>query len=100
VTSAGGREHFLVVASPEPLEALESVFAKLPKPRVGQPVSTAAALSREAVGQLRGIGGLASQPSVKGPASDLLRSAVMLGTEPESARGPWMRQFTLTNPGR
>jgi hypothetical protein len=99
VTSAGGREHFLIVASPEPLGALEAVFAKLPKPRAGAEVTASAPLSREAVGQLRGIGGLAPKPSPQSPATELLRTAVVLGTEAESARGPWMRQFTLENPG-
>ena len=99
VTSAGGREHFLIVASPEPLGALEAVFAKLPAPRAGAEVTSAAPLSREAIGQLRGIGGLAPKPSPQSPATELLRTAVVLGTEAESARGPWMRQFTLENPG-
>jgi len=100
VTSAGGREHFLIVASPEPLGALEAVFEKLPKPRPGAEVLSSASLSREAVGQLRGIGGLAPKPSPQNPATDLFRTAVVLATESESARGPWMRQFTLENPGK
>jgi serine/threonine-protein kinase len=99
VTSAGGREHFLIVASPEPLGALEAVFEKLPKPRAGAEVIASASLSREAVGQLRGIGGLAPRPSAQSPATELLTRAIALGTDAESARGPWMRQFTLENPG-
>jgi serine/threonine protein kinase len=100
VTSAGGREHFLLVASPEPLGALETVFARLPRPEPGRPVAAAAPLSNEVMGQLRGIGGLTSRPSAQEPASDLLRSAVTLGSGLESVKGPWMRQFTLENPGR
>ncbi len=37
VTSQGEREHFLVFASPEPLDSLEEAFARLPEPRVGMP---------------------------------------------------------------
>jgi serine/threonine protein kinase len=98
VTSAGGREHFLIMASPEPLDALEKVFATLPRAEAGRPVA-AVTLSREVVGQLRGIGGLAPlAPS--GPATGLLKSAVTLGTDAESVKGPWIRQFTLENPAR
>ena len=99
VTSAGGREHFLIVASPEPLGALEAVFARLPAPQVGGPAPQAAALSQEEMGHLRGIGGLAPRKP-QGQSSDLFRSAVVLGTEVESVKGPWIRQLTLENPAR
>ena len=98
VTSAGGREHFLIMASPHPLDALEKVFATLPRAEAGRPVS-AVPLSRDVVGQLRGIGGLAPVAS-SGPATELLKSAVSLGTDAESVTGPWIRQFTLENPAR
>lgn len=100
VTSAGGREHFLIVASPEPLPALETAFAKLPKPEVGRMPTMAARLPDDAVGQLRGIGGLTSRPATSRPALDLLHSAVVLPAAAESVRGPWMRQLTLENPGK
>lgn len=99
VTSAGGREHFLIMASPEPLDALEKVFASLPRAEAGRPVASAVTLSREVVGQLRGIGGLAPR-GTSGPAAGLLKSAVTLGTDAESVTGPWIRQFTLENPAR
>jgi serine/threonine-protein kinase len=99
VTSAGGREHFLLVASPEPLGALAAVFARLPTPQVGGPATRAAPLTQDEVGQLRGIGGL-SPRTAQGPAGDLLRSAVALGSDRETVKGPWMRQFTLENPAR
>ena len=41
VTSQGEREHFLVFASPEPLDSLEEAFARLPEPRVGMPIGEA-----------------------------------------------------------
>jgi serine/threonine protein kinase len=98
VTSAGGREHFLVVASPEPLDALQRVFERLPAPRVGGPAATAAPLSNETIGQLRGIGGLSLREK-PGTSTDLLQSAAQLGGA-ESVKGAWMRQFTLENPPR
>ncbi|HYT76212.1 MAG TPA: serine/threonine-protein kinase [Vicinamibacterales bacterium] len=99
VTSVGGREHFLVVATPEPLVLLERVLATLPRPQIGHPVTTAAPLPREAIGQLRGIGGLA-HPSHGTAPLDLLNSVTMLKPDAESVSGPWMRQFTLENSGR
>ncbi len=98
VTSAGGREHFLVVASPEPLDALQKVFERLPAPRVGGPPATSAPLSNETIGQLRGIGGLSPREK-PGMSKDLLQSAAQLGGA-ESVKGAWMRQFTLENPPR
>jgi hypothetical protein len=100
VTSAGGREHFLVVASPEPLLALEGVLARLPAPTVGGPSVVAAPLSRDVVGQLRGVGGLAPRPPGTALASELAGSTLALTPDTESVKGPWMRQLTLTNPGR
>jgi len=99
VTSAGGREHFLIMASPDPLDALEKVFATLPRAEAGRPVASAVPLSREVVGQLRGIGGLAPRAS-SGSTTELLKSAVTLGADAESVTGPWIRQFTLENPAR
>jgi hypothetical protein len=100
VTSAGGREHFLVVVSPEPLAALDAVLATLPKPEIGRPVLTAAPIASQTLDQLRGVGGLTTKRPEAQPGSDLLRSAVALTPGVESATGPWMRQFTLDNPGK
>jgi serine/threonine protein kinase len=100
VTSAGGREHFLIVASTAPLASLETVFAALPRPDEGRPVVTAAPLDDKVLGQLRGIGGLTLKPSKDHAANDLLRSALSLTSQDEIVKGPWLRQFTLENPGR
>jgi hypothetical protein len=100
VTSAGGREHFLIVASTEPLATLETVFAALPRPDEGRPVVTAAPLDEKVLGQLRGIGGLTLKPSADHAANDFLRSALSLTSHDEIVKGPWLRQFTLENPGR
>ena len=100
VTSAGGREHFLLIASTEPLATLEKIFAALPRPRAGESVPQAAALSRDAVGQLRGLGALAPRPAATTPAGDLMQSAVQLSSGSESVTGPWIRQITFENPQR
>ena len=100
VTSAGGKEHFLIVASTEALAALETVFAALPPPDESRPVVAAAPLDEKVLGQLRGIGGLTLKPSKEPAAHDFLRSALSLTSQDEIVKGPWMRQFTLENPGR
>jgi len=102
VDQAGGREHFLIFASPERLSTFEQMFSALPRPEAGRPVQTAAALTRDAVGILRSVGGLASQPpaspTVTGPLSAQFQAP--LGEAEETARGLWVRQLTLDNPGR
>ena len=103
VDQAGGREHFLIFASPERLSTFEQMFAALPRPEIGRPVQSAAALTRDAVGMLRSVGGLASQPApgsstVTGPLSAQFQTP--LGDAEETARGVWVRQLTLDNPGR
>jgi len=100
VTSAGGREHFLIVASPEPLGPLEAVFAGLPKAQAGRPVVVAAPVPTDVIGRLRGIGGLAERSTASTMPSDVFKSATALGRAPESVTGPWIRQLTLDNPAR
>jgi hypothetical protein len=39
VTSAGGREHFLIFVSPEPLKEFEKTFASLALPNTNEPSS-------------------------------------------------------------
>jgi hypothetical protein len=98
VTSAGGREHFLMFVSPERLPALEQMFATLPFPRTDQPVLSTR-LSSEAVGVLRGIGGLAVAPPAVGQPSRLTTQfSTPLGDGTETARGLWVRQVTFDNP--
>lgn len=99
ITSAGGREHFLIFASAERLSAFEQMFSALPHPTAGRPVLTAR-LDEDVIGHLRSIGGLvASTPSPN--ASRLsLAFTTPLGDVPETARGVWVRQFTVRNPAR
>ena len=96
VTSAGGREHFLIFATPEPLPTFDRLFASLPRPQLNAPV-LASPLSAAAVGVLRGVGGLTASP--RADAGKLTEQfTTPLPTTAESANGVWVRQLTLENP--
>jgi hypothetical protein len=96
VTSAGGREHFLIFATPEPLPAFDRMFASLPRPQFNAPV-LATPLSGDAVGLLRGVGGLsASRRAAAGRLAEQFTTP--LPATAESATGVWVRQITLDNP--
>lgn len=99
VTTAGGREHFIIFASPQPLSSFEQLFASLPVPTMGTPV-VGAPLPSRAVGQLRGIGGLVAAPAA--PAREQRLSdefTTPLAATRETVRGIWIRSITLANPG-
>ena len=96
VTSAGGREHFLIFATPEPLPAFDRMFASLPRPQLNAPV-LASRLPADAVGVLRGVGGLSATPR---PSGDKLADqfTTQLPQTAEAANGVWVRQITFENP--
>ena len=97
ITSAGGREHFLIFASPERLQAFEELFARLPRPTVGKPVNSAR-LPDQTLGQLRGVGGLAAAPAAAaGPKLANVFTSPLEERE-ETARGLWVRRLTVENP--
>jgi serine/threonine protein kinase len=98
VSSTGGREHFLIFASPEPLsQTFQRLFDALPRPRSGAG-APAQRLSPDLVGVLRGVGGLAkAPPPATGPGLRGEFSTPLLASE-ETARGVWVRQLTLDNP--
>jgi serine/threonine-protein kinase len=100
VTTVGGREHFLIFVSPERLTTLEKTFAALPHPEVGKPVLNAK-LSTEAVGVLRGVGGLTSTSKASSTGARLAQQyQTPLSETAETASGLWVRQLTLDNPLR
>jgi tRNA A-37 threonylcarbamoyl transferase component Bud32 len=99
VSSAGGREHFLIFANPEPLPALEEMFAALPHPAFGRALRPQR-LSDDAVRQLRGVGGLTVGPTRMKVAQLALLYPTPLGEGEETVRGLWVRQLTLENPGK
>ena len=99
VTSAGGREHFLIFASPEQLPAFEKMFAALPRPEVGRPIRPQR-LPAETVQRLRGVGGLTVGPAQMKVSQLAQLFPTPLGEREETARGLWVRQLTLENPGK
>ena len=100
VSTAGGREHFLVFASPQPLSpAFQRVFDALPRPSANAP-TLAQPLSSDLVSVLRGVGGLTTTPApVAGPGLRAEFGSALPGGE-ETVRGVWVRQLTLENPAR
>ena len=100
VSSAGGREHFLIFASPEaPMPAFERVFAALPRPNADTPVM-AQPLSSDLAGVLRGVGGLTKAPAQPSDSRLSEEFSAPLPEAAETTRGVWVRQLTLDNPRR
>jgi serine/threonine protein kinase len=97
VSSVGGREHFLIFASPERVPALEDVFATLPRPEIGR-TPRPPRLPEEAIRRLRGVGGLTARPSEGAKAKLSPLFSTPLGETEETARGLWVRQLTIDNP--
>jgi hypothetical protein len=106
IDSPGDQEHLLIFASPEPLDALQEEFRKLPTPKLGAPV-TYAQLPSATVERLRSVGGLtpasAGRLTPAPAASDSKARLSRLFTLPlsearEQARGLWVRQLTVANP--
>jgi len=100
VTSRGGREHFLVVASPTPVAEIEAELSRLPKASAGHPVRYAA-IPPATLERLRGVGGvtpLPEEPAARGAAA-FERFAGLAGRE-TGVRGIWVRHVTLENPLR
>jgi eukaryotic-like serine/threonine-protein kinase len=100
VDKVGGREHFLIFASPERLAAFERSLASLPHPEIGKPIQSLP-LSKEAVTTLRSVGGLATvAPNAStqsaGPLTQQYRTPLENGEA--TANGLWVRQLTLENP--
>ena len=99
VTSAGGRERFLIVANPEPLPNLERAIARMARPTVGRPVSASAPLSRDTVEEVRGLGGLVPSGAATAATQRLPAAAASLTGAAETVVGSWLRELTLSNPG-
>lgn len=101
VTSAGGRERVLVVASRKPIAELEAEIAKLPKPEKGAPVVYPRA-SETTVARLRGMGGLLTGPVAgrhfKSPGLGAIEHAIPAG--PATMPDPFVWQIELENPAK
>jgi len=101
VTSAGGREHFLVIASPNRLVEFEAETVRLTRPRADRPLQYAS-LTPEAKEHLRGVAGLvtAPRPEQGGTRNRHFYSAVVLSSQSENVHGAWVRRLDLENPVR
>jgi serine/threonine protein kinase len=101
VTSAGGREHFVVFASPDRVAAFEEAFASLATPGAGRAPRDAAPLPAATAERLRGVGGLvsAAPPGTAGPRFSSLFTTPLSGAR-ETAHGLWVRRLTVQNPAR
>ena len=98
IDSVGGREHFLIFASPERLQVFEELFASLPRPSFSLP-TTSPMLPDTTIGKLRGVGGLTAST---GQLSARLAAVFTqpLGDSEETTSGLWVRQLTVDNPAR
>jgi hypothetical protein len=94
VTSSGGEEQFLIAAATAPVPELEEALRSFSPAREGETVRYPS-LAPQAVGPLRGVGGLAHAPTAGPPHSPLADLAARLGA---SGRDVWYRLITLENP--
>jgi hypothetical protein len=99
VTSDHGAEHFLVFVSPTRLEDVErTLLAEMPRPTRDGPAMSAR-LSNSALGELRGLGGLAPvKPGSATGRSRLAQITEYLKPKTDRPGGVWLRQLTLENP--
>ncbi len=98
VTSPGGQEHFLLIASPNALTEFERQIELLDRPRMGRPV-LATPLGNQPLETLRGIGGLS--PAIGGtetPGPDPFESALKLIGTSSNETGVWVRKIEVVNP--
>ncbi len=100
VSSAGGRERLLVLASPTRMKDLEAEIAAMPRPEVGGPLAMAYPISPRTVERLRGIGSLGEGPGTvsRERASDIFEEARAVARGKERAHGVWVREIELQNP--
>jgi len=100
VTTAGGRETFLLLAARDPLASVEEAVAQLPTARADQRVRYAP-LPPRALDGLRAVGGVAPRASEEPPAGRgahrLAALAERLDSSPEG-RAVWRKLVVLENP--
>ena len=100
VTSEGGREHFLIMVSPTLDEAVDAIVRAIPP--AGRAVSRVR-IPTDAVGVLRGVGGLVSRTNtVQATEPSLLwyEGAAELTGRQETTSGVWMRRLTVPGSAR
>ncbi len=96
VDTVGGREHFVIFVSPQPLTSFEKTFAELPRASEDTPLLSAA-IGTNAINHLRGVGGVvaAATPRLDQPLYEQYDTP--LPEESETANGTWVRQFTVAS---
>ncbi|HVS15209.1 MAG TPA: serine/threonine-protein kinase [Thermoanaerobaculia bacterium] len=94
VTSAGGTESFLFVASEQRLPELEDELASIESASLGNLPAPAA----ESGLVLRGVGGLASARGATATADHLERLARWLETQRAAGAAVWLQRIDLANP--
>ena len=103
MTSAGGREYLLVVASPKPVPEIEADLERLRAPEPGRPIDYA----RSARPRWSGCAASAASPNCERwiarrrstPSRAFDRFRALAGRE-TGVQGVWVRQIVLENPGR
>ena len=99
VTSRGGREHLLVVVSPEPVDELEAELAQIPTADPGRPI-TYAPVGQKSMETLRGVGGIEAIPNdvTPVPESRIFSRFKSLAGRESNVQGVWVRQVSFENP--
>ena len=98
VTSAGGQETFLVLASRTPIAPVAQAAAALPQASADAPVAYRT-LPPEALAKLRGVGGVVARESLPPPArTGILRSLARDLSASPDGRVIWKRLLVLENP--
>jgi serine/threonine protein kinase len=98
VSSAGGEEHLLIIASTEPIRQIEQLFEGLAQATLSE--RDYVVVPETVIAELRGIGGLVETGSYElpSPSGRLFAHVRSIAEEPESVKGVWMRQINLENP--
>jgi hypothetical protein len=98
VTSAGGRETFLLLASRAPPTGIDSTLASSRHAEEGRPVIYAE-LTLAVLRTLRGVGGVTVDPALPDdPAGARLMALARRLARQAGQDGLWMRVFELENP--
>jgi hypothetical protein len=101
VSSAGGREHFVIMVNPVRVDAVEAFVRSIPGAAEGR---TPATITTRDIGVLRSVGGLVKDnktiATASAPALLWFEEASELTGQRETASGPWMRRLTVPGTSR
>lgn len=98
VTSAGGRESIVTIASRSPLDELERVIAQVPPASPGRPVRYGT-VDPASLRNLRGIGGLVKGGTVAEETHRMLDETIRaLGERAKATGDVWVWEAQLENP--